>query len=40
MLDTQKGYLTIDVKDTGIGIEEEKISKLFKPFTCASEEHH
>ena len=36
----KKGTLTIEVQDSGIGIDSSQISKLFKPFSSASEEHH
>ena len=36
----KKGTLTIEVEDSGIGIDSSQISKLFKPFSSASEEHH
>ena len=36
----QKGTLIIEVQDSGIGIEHNKIDNLFKPFTSASEDHH
>ena len=36
----KKGTLTIEVEDSGIGIDSSQISNLFKPFCSASEEHH
>ena len=36
----QEGILTLEVQDTGIGIEQDKIGHLFRPFATASEEHH
>jgi signal transduction histidine kinase len=29
----EKGSLTVEVIDTGVGIEQDQIEKLFKPFT-------
>jgi signal transduction histidine kinase len=34
----QKGQLRISVVDTGIGMEEDEITKLFKPFNQANSE--
>ena len=35
-----KGVLTIEVQDTGVGIDKCGIEKLFKPFSTASDDHH
>jgi len=32
--------LTVEVRDSGIGIEQEHIKNLFKPFSCATADHH
>ena len=37
---SSEGVIIIEVADTGIGIEHDKIDNLFKPFSTACEEHH
>lgn len=37
---SSEGSLILEVTDTGIGIEADKIDQLFKPFSTASDDHH